>query len=295
MRYLVKVAYDGGGYAGWQRQMGVPTVAEEIEKALSRLLAHPVEIVGAGRTDKGVHAMGQYAHWDSQKPLPGPFLPRLNALLPRDIQVLSLFRVPETFHARHSAISRRYRYFLGQNLPLFWRRYAYEVPVRPLLGRLREAAQLWVGEKDFRAFCKGAKTYAHTQCIVHQAQWSVWSYGGGTILMVFDIEANRFLHGMVRFLVGASLRYAMGRLPYEKLLAAIEAGDRSWGLWEAPAEGLFLYEVRYSQEVVYLLESYGPSSAGPFPAPDAAAGSESAANSGGPPSGAAHSGAGPAY
>lgn len=295
MRYLVKVAYDGGGYAGWQRQTGVPTVAGEIERALSRLLAHSVEIVGAGRTDKGVHAVGQYAHWDSQKPLPGPFLPRLNALLPRDIEVVSLFQVPETFHARHSARARRYRYFLGENLPLFWRRYAYEVPVRPSLERLQEAAQLWVGEKDFRAFCKGAKAYVHTRCFVYHARWSVWSYRVGTTLLVFDIEANRFLHGMVRFLVGASLRYATGRLPYEKLVAAIETGDRGWGLWEAPAEGLFLYGVRYPREVVYLLESYGPSSAEPFPAPDDAAGPESATDSGGSPSGAAHSGAGPAY
>jgi len=295
MRYLVKVAYDGSGYLGWQRQVGVPTIAEAIEKGLSKLLAHPVEVLGAGRTDRGVHAVGQYAHWESDKLLPAPFLARLNALLPRDIQVLALYRVPLTFHARHSAISRRYRYFLGENLPLFWRRYAYEVPVWPSLERLREAAALWVGEKDFRAFCKGAKTYEHTRCIISHAEWSVWKYARGSTLLAFDIEANRFLHGMVRFLVGASLRYATGRLSYDKLVAAVETGDRSWGLWEAPAEGLFLYDVRYPQEVVYLLESYGPSSAEPFPAPDAAAGTKSSSDSSRAPFGAAYPGAGPAH
>jgi tRNA pseudouridine38-40 synthase len=290
MRYLIKVAYDGAPYKGWQRQVGVPTVAETIETALSKILAHPVTVVGAGRTDRAVHATGQYAHWDTEKPLPNHFLARLNAVLPKSIQVLSLFRVADSFHARHLALARHYRYFLGQNLPLFWRPYAYEIERLPSLERLREVAALWLGEKDFRAFCKGASNYAHSRCQVFRAEWSVWTYAGGATLFVFDVVANRFLHGMVRFLVGASVRYAMGRLPYEKLLAALERGDRGWGLWEAPAQGLFLWEVHYPQNALYLLEHYGPSSAEPFPEPDFASGAESAPDSSGAPFGATRSG-----
>mgnify|MGYP001119347170 CR=1 FL=1 len=295
MRYLIRVAYEGAAYAGWQRQVGLSTISGTLEAALSKLLAHPVEVIGAGRTDRGVHATGQYAHWDTNKPLPTPFLPRLNALLPGDIQVLALFQVDEAFHARHSALSRCYRYFLGQNLPLFWRRYVYEVAQLPPIERLQDAAALWIGEKDFGAFCKGAKAYMHTACWIYRAGWSQWDYPNGCTLLVFDVEANRFLHGMVRFLVGASLRYAVGRLSYERLLAAIEKADRHWGLWEAPAQGLFLYEVRYPPEALYLLERYGPSSADPFPAPDPSAGAEPASNSSGAPFGAARPGSGPAH
>jgi tRNA pseudouridine38-40 synthase len=295
MRYLIQVAYEGAAYAGWQRQGGMHTVAGALEAALSKLLAHPIEVTGAGRTDRGVHATGQYAHWDTEKPLPTPFLPRLNALLPEDIRVSALFQVGDTFHARHSALSRHYRYFLGQNIPLFWRRYVYEVAQLPSLERLREAAAVWIGEKDFGAFCKGAKAYAHTTCRIYRASWSKRDYPNGAMLLVFDVEANRFLHGMVRFLVGASLRYAMGRLAYERLLSAIEMADRRWGLWEAPAQGLFLYAVQYPSEALYLLERYGPSSAEPFPAPDSSPGAESAPDSGGAPSGAASSGLRPAH
>jgi tRNA pseudouridine38-40 synthase len=295
MRYLLKLAYDGEPYAGWQRQKNAPSIAATLEDALSRLCNQPICLTGAGRTDRGVHAVAQYAHWDLYKPLPMPFLPRLAALLPPSIQPLALYQVPTDFHARHTAQSRTYRYLIGHNLPLFWRKQAYHAAYLPALSHLQEAAQLWLGSHDFRAFCKGASAYPHTQCLVHSAHWHRHTYPWGTTLLLFEIEADRFLHGMVRFLVGAAWRYATHRLSREILLKALHQGDRQWGLWQAPAHGLYLYAVRYPTEALYLLEHYGPSTAEPLPAPSPPPSAEPSANPGSPSDRTARRGLGPAH
>jgi len=250
-RYVLKLAYDGGSYAGWQVQPHASTVAGTLEGQLARLVGEPVRVVGAGRTDAGVHAWGQVAHWDTAKPLPKPFLSRLNALLPGDIRALALYEAAPDFHARHSALSRTYRYWLRTYPNPFLRAYSLEVP--PPLDRscLEQAAALLVGEHDFAAFGKEVGRYAHTRCQVVHASW-VYSDG----LYEFRIEANRFLRAMVRALVGAQVRLAQGRLSWERFQAALFQQDRRWGLYLAPPQGLFLWEVAYPPNSLYLLERY---------------------------------------
>ncbi len=293
-RYVLKLAYEGGAFWGWQRQAALPSVAQTVEAALSRICQQPIQLTGAGRTDRGVHATAQYAHWDGPASLPPRFLSRLQALLPEAIQPLALYRVEAAFHVRHDALWREYRYFLASQSPLFWRRYVWEVRELPPIERLQAAAALWRGVHDFRAFCKEAAKYPHTQCEVSSCNWSTWSSPEDAPVLAFRIRANRFLHGMVRFLVGASVAYAMGRLSLERLQWALERGDPSWGMRSAPPQGLYLWEVGYAPEALYLLERYGPPSARPLPATGFTADPKPTPDSNSPLAGAASAGDRPA-
>ncbi len=265
-RYALKLAYDGTKYAGWQVQPNASTIAGTLEGHLARLLGEPVRIVGAGRTDAGVHAWGQVAHWETAKPLPTPFLSRLNALLPGDIRALALYEAAPGFHARHSALSRTYRYWVRTYPNPFLRAYSLEVQPPLDLAMLQQAAALLVGEHDFAAFGKELNRYPHTRCKVIRAQWS---HTEG--MYQFVVEANRFLRAMVRALVGAQVRLAQGRLSWQRFQAALIQQDRSWGLHLAPPQGLFFWEVAYPPDSLYLLERYDlPPTAfsiGPAPAP----------------------------
>ncbi|MCX7607060.1 MAG: tRNA pseudouridine(38-40) synthase TruA, partial [Bacteroidia bacterium] len=207
-RYGIWVAYEGTKYGGWQRQPSASTVAGTIEAALHRLLGSEVRLTGAGRTDAGVHAWGQVAHWDTPNPLPSPFLPRINALLPGDIRILALYEGQEGFHARHSALTRTYRYYIHFYPDPFRRYYSLWVPEVPSLAILQEAASILKGKNDFAAFSKKLDLNKPSICEVYQAHWRE----DGSGVYYFEIEANRFLRAMVRALVGAQIRLAQGRL-----------------------------------------------------------------------------------
>lgn len=251
-RYAIEIAYDGTKYAGWQRQPNAPTIAHTIEKALGILLKEEVHLTGAGRTDAGVHARQQVAHWDSRAALPSPFLPRLNALLPGDIRVLAVYQAQPTFHARHSAQMRIYRYFLRWVEDPFQRAYSLYIPKAPSIEILMQASTELVGSHDFSAFTKGVKDQQNPICHIFSAQWVSEKPG----YLYFEITANRFLRAMVRALVGVQLRLAQGKLNWERFLAALHHQDRRWGMYLAPPQGLFLWRVDYPTDLLSLLEGY---------------------------------------
>jgi tRNA pseudouridine38-40 synthase len=242
--------YDGAGFAGWQRQPDERTVQGVVEDALLRLCQSHVSVLGAGRTDAGVHARGQAAGVRvPEKWTAGALRRALNAVLPPDIWVKSSFDMREEFHARYSALSRTYTYLVGtddeaespfrRNRELTWRR-----PID--VETLQRAASEIIGDHSFRAFAiKGtAPEHDDHHCIIYEADWS--ERPGG---VDFRIRANRFLHHMVRFLVGTMLDVAAGRRDGVLVKRLLESGDNHEASPPVPAHGLYLEKVEYPPEL----------------------------------------------
>jgi tRNA pseudouridine38-40 synthase len=238
--------YDGGAFAGWQRQRTERTVQGVLEATLARVCAAPVAVVGAGRTDAGVHARGQAAGVRLPTKWTPPTIRRaLNATLPPDIWIAAAHEMHPEFHARYSAVARRYTYVVGtdEEAASPFRR-TRELVERHSLERnlLDEAARAIVGEHCFRGFAvrgTAPDTDDH-HCVVRDARW-IDRPGG----LAFEIEANRFLHHMVRFLVGTMLEIARGNRAIESLGELLVAADNREVAPPAPAHALFLDRVEY--------------------------------------------------
>ena len=242
--------YDGSGFSGWQRQPEQRTVQGVVEQALERLCGGETAALGSGRTDAGVHARGQAVGVRvPEKWTPDALRRALNAVLPEDVWVAAAFDMRPEFHARYSATARRYSYYIGTDDDAhspFRRRTEFPFTHRLDRDALRDSAASLLGEHSFRAFAvKGTApdTDSH-RCDVRVAQWN--ERAGG---MVFEIEANRFLHHMVRFLVGTMLDVGSGRRPSTDVGALLAAGDNSEVSPPAPANALFLDSVRYPAEL----------------------------------------------
>lgn len=247
-RVKLTLHYDGAGFHGWQVQPGVRTVQAEIEAALSRLADRPTEVVGAGRTDRGVHATGQVASALVPPKWTAASLRRsLNAILPDDIWVAAAEEVPLAFHARFDAVSRSYVYRIGTSEAArspFRRRWCWPLGQALDAGALARAAAMIRGEHSFRAFAKAGQEERGDRCIVYRARWAAWPGLG----VEFRVTANRFLHHMVRYLVGTMVDVARGRRP-EGELAALLAGEAGVETSPpAPPEGLFLTHVAYKDD-----------------------------------------------
>ncbi|MEW5917135.1 MAG: tRNA pseudouridine(38-40) synthase TruA [Gemmatimonadota bacterium] len=244
--------YDGTKFAGWQRQPDQRTIQGELERVLTSLCDQPIAALGAGRTDAGVHARGQAAGVRvPYKWTPSNLRRALNALLPDDLWVAAAHEMREEFHARYSAISRGYVYFIGTDdaahSPF---RNRTEWPVNRTLDRalLDHAASSLAGDHSFRAFAVRGTAPAGDdhRCTVLRAAWHERPDASG---MRFEIEANRFLHHMVRFLVGTMVAIAAGERDardLDRLLAADSNEDVSP---PAPAHGLFLERVSYPESL----------------------------------------------
>jgi tRNA pseudouridine38-40 synthase len=243
---LLVLHYDGTNFSGWQRQPDRRTVQGELEAALSRLCAQPVAALGAGRTDAGVHARGPAvgvrvpAKW-----APVTMRRALNALLPDDLWVADAHAMRDDFHARYSATARAYSYYVGTDdeaASPFRRRTEWVVqrPLDPAV--LAEAASRVVGDHGFRAFAVRGTAPARDdhRCTVRVAEWRPRPGG-----LVFEIEANRFLHHMVRFLVGTMIEAALGRRPASDVARLLDAPDNADVSPPAPAHALFLERVAY--------------------------------------------------
>ena len=242
--------YDGAHFAGWQRQPDERTVQGVLEDAMQRLCGTRIAVLGAGRTDAGVHALGQAAGVRIPSKWTSSDLKRaLNAVLPRDVRVSAAHDMQPRFHARFDAISRSYRYLVGTDddaespfridRELAWHR-ALDLTV------LRECAAMILGERSFRGFAvKGtAPESDEHRCIVQRAEWV--EHPGG---LAFAITANRFLHHMVRFLVGTMLDVASGRRGKEVMLRLLESEDNREVSPPAPPHGLYLESVKYPSEL----------------------------------------------
>ncbi len=245
MRYFLQLAYKGTAYHGWQRQPNGLSVQEVLETALSTVLRKSIVIVGSGRTDAGVHAGKQFAHFELDTPLPINILRSINSMIPPDIAVYACFPVRADDHARFTATSRYYQYQISTRKDPFREGLVYVFTLPLAVDRMNEAANRLVYHTDFESFSKVKTDVKTFNCQIHFAYWEQKSTGD----LVFHIKANRFLHGMVRAIVGTLLAVGQGRLSVGEFDQIILDRDRRRAGRAAPAEGLSLVEVGYPDEV----------------------------------------------
>jgi tRNA pseudouridine38-40 synthase len=240
MRYFFRVEYDGTRYSGWQRQNNAPTIQEALERAFCTVLRASCRIVGAGRTDAGVHARSQGAHIETERSIdPSAVELSVNALLPVDIAVYRLQAVEESFHARYSVVSRRYRYFLcSRKRPLLFKRvWMVFYPID--WNKVESSAQLLCGNHDFNTFCAAGSGVRHARCTVTHASLTTEND-----LKVFTIEANRFVYTMVRSIMGTLIDIGRGHIT-DSMTDLLAAKDHRRAGITAPACGLVLDKVFY--------------------------------------------------
>lgn len=242
MRYFITLSYDGTAYHGWQIQPHSLSVQEELQKALSTLLRKPMEVVGAGRTDTGVHARKMIAHFDTDTEVDCPQLVyKLNKLLPKDIAVQQVEQVANDMHARFSAKSRTYHYYIHLTKSPFLRAYSWQVYANPDFELMNQAARVLMEYKDFTSFSKVNTDTKTNDCTITEARWD----RVGEDQWRFTVTANRFLRNMVRAIVGTLMEVGRGRMTIEQLRSVIEAKDRCRAGDSVPGNALFLVEVRY--------------------------------------------------
>lgn len=246
--YKLTIAYDGTAYVGWQVQPNGISVQELIEKALQTIVREEVKVIGAGRTDAGVHALGQVAHFHSDKEIDAyKFLRSMNGLLPKDIRILSVEHVADSFHAQYCAESKIYRYhlFLDQVLNPFKRQTVWHYPFPFDVKLLRLGAEAFIGTHDFTSFANEA----HSGVAAHDAvrtlsRIDIIEEQGGIAL---EFEGDGFLYKMVRNMVGTLVDCAAGKCTAEKIAQILAAKDRRLAGMAAPPQGLFLVKVKYSE------------------------------------------------
>jgi tRNA pseudouridine38-40 synthase len=241
MRFRLLTEYDGTAYSGWQIQNGQITIQGEIEKALARVFGMPVRIIAAGRTDTGVHAKEQVAHFDYASPIDvNKLMVALNGILNRDIRVSAIESVPADFHARYSAKLREYRYYISRVQTVFLRDYTWYLSYHLDLKRMNKAAHKIIGHHDFKGFCRSQSEVDNHFCTIRRARWII-----DDNLSVFVIQADRFLHGMVRALVGTFVDIGRSKWEINKINEILTSRDRSVAGQAAPAKGLILEKVYY--------------------------------------------------
>lgn len=241
--------FDGGRYLGWQRQASGRTVQGEVEAVLERLAGRRVVAHAAGRTDAGVHAQGMGVSFSlAAKWKPEAVRRAMNALLPRDCWIEAVRGAGPGFHARKSALGREYRYDIGLDaacMSPFRRPYEWALG-RPLdVARLRSAAALLPGEHEFRAFAVKGEPKPHYRCTLRLAQWRDRADGRG---VAFHVAADRFLHHMVRMLVGTMVDIGLDRRPVEDMTALLARPDNADTSPPAPPEGLYFVSASYPAE-----------------------------------------------
>jgi len=239
--FKLTLEYDGTDFHGWQRQPGLRTVQGTIEEALENIVGRNVPVDGAGRTDAGVHAFGQVASVKTEARLGAEELHRaLSANIPEDINIYHLEEADAKFHARFSATSRRYVYYLRTETTAIWRRFAHVVTYPLDIGRMQSAAAALLGEQDFTSFTPKQSLDAPPVCNVLNADVE----DVDEVISV-TLVADRFLHNMVRVIVGTLVEVGRGKIPVEQIKDIVGKKDRTAAGPTTPPNGLFLMEVRY--------------------------------------------------
>ncbi len=247
MRYFITLSYDGAAYCGWQRQKEAPSVQQALEQGLSTLLRVATEVVGCGRTDTGVNASYAVAHFDSDKTLDcGQLAYKLNLVLPHDIAVKDIRPVRADAHARFDATEREYTYYISPRKSPFRRFSAWQYYVPLDVERMNKAAEVLLRYDDFTSFAKLNSNNKTNICHISLAQWRV---DEASEVLVFTIRADRFLRNMVRAIVGTLVDVGRGRLSVEEFEHIVVSRNLSLSSAGAPAQGLFLSNVRYSDEI----------------------------------------------
>ena len=248
MRYVLKIAYDGTDYAGWQRQKNAISVQEVLENAIMTALGEEVRVTASGRTDAGVHAAGQICHFDSDKiTVPPERLPDcLNRYLPPNVRLIDGWGADENFDSNRSAKRKTYCYSLyvsAREMPLK-ERYAVRIEDAPSIEILRETANLLEGEHDYKAFCASGSSVKTTVRTVYEVRVEESQSFGSRDLRIY-VTGNGFLYNMVRTMTGEILDLASGRRTKESLLEAYQTGNRNLLGKTMPAKGLCLHNVEY--------------------------------------------------
>ena len=245
-RYFIEFSYDGLAFHGWQRQPNALSVQEVIEDGLSKLLKKKIPIIGAGRTDAGVHARQMFAHFNASinegclKDL--VFL--LNNYLPKSINIISLENVKVTAHARFDAIERSYQYYISTVKDPFTNSFHYFLKDVPDINLMNQASEILLNHKDFKCFSKSHTDVKTFLCDIKNASWSKKESQ-----IVFSITSNRFLRNMVRSIVGTLLEIGLKKRPIQDMKLIIESKDRSKAGFSVPAKGLFLTKIKYPSNI----------------------------------------------
>ena len=241
MRFFLEIAYKGTRYHGWQIQPNATSVQETIQKALQLIFRKPMAIMGAGRTDTGVHAKQMYAHFDFEKPfLTEQVLYKLNGILPKDIVIKAIHTVHDDAHARFDATHRTYHYFITTQKNPFYTDASWFVKHYLDVSAMNIAAQKLLTYTNFQCFSKTNTDVKTFNCRITEAYWEQKDD-----MLVFTITADRFLRNMVRAIVGTLVAIGSGKLPVEALDSIIMSRDRGQAGASAPAQGLFLTAVGY--------------------------------------------------
>lgn len=242
MRRFIQLSYDGAAYHGWQKQPNARSVQQTLQEALSTLLQTDIEVVGAGRTDAGVSARMMVAHFETSKACDNEQLVyKLNKLLPHDIAVQRIWEVSDEMHARFSATSRTYHYYIHTRKDPFVRQYSWLVTFPLDFARMNEAASRLPGFEDFTSFSKVNTDTKTNLCNVTEAHWTQ----EGENTWRFTITANRFLRNMVRAIVGTLIEVGRGRMTVDEFCQVIEQKNRCSAGDSVPGHALFLVDVSY--------------------------------------------------
>ena len=245
IRYFLEVTYVGTGYAGFQIQENAHTIQAEVEQAFQVFFRRPVELTGSSRTDAGVHALQNYFHFDWPEPIDPECLYNLNALLPGGIALRRCIQVDTEAHCRFDALSRVYEYHVYFRKDPFLEGRAYYFPYPMQKERLSQAAAVLVNYQDFLAFSKRRTQVKTTICQIPQIEWlfeeQKW---------VYRVEANRFLRGMVRGLVGTMLQVGRGKMDLIEFQDIIESKDAQRADFSVPPEGLYLVKVDFPSDLI---------------------------------------------
>lgn len=245
-KYKILIAYDGTQYGGWQIQPNAPSIQQTIEDQLQIILKTPTKVIGSGRTDAGVHAKGQVAHFICEQPLDfNKFLYSLNSLLPPDISVYQIELVDDSFHARFSAKGKIYSYhlFLNKFHEPFEQKY-YALISKPFdIDAFTQAKRHFIGTHDFKSFANEGHKGSANNCSIRTIHSIDVSYSEQKVVVTF--YGNGFLYKMVRNIVGTMIEVATGKIPLNQIEHIFAAKDRRYAGLVAPAKGLFLEKVLY--------------------------------------------------
>jgi len=245
-RYFIELSYNGGAYHGWQRQPNAISVQQVLEESLSKLLRENISMLGAGRTDSGVHARQMFAHFDLTTVIEDSkelvFL--LNGFLPNDIAIKKIHRVISSAHARFDASERSYEYHIATVKDPFYAAFHHYLKNKPDIDLMNQATKILLAYEDFKCFSRSNTDVKTFLCNIKTAEWRP----EGTSL-VFYIRANRFLRNMVRAIVGTLLEIGFEKRAVEDMESIIKSRDRSQAGFSAPAKGLYLTEIFYHQDL----------------------------------------------
>lgn len=241
MRYFIKLAYNGTHYHGWQYQPNAASVQETLNKALSVILNTEIDVMGAGRTDTGVHAREMFAHFDTEKTFdPETLIHKANSFLPKDIVVYDVFAVHADAHARFDAKKRTYEYHVHTFKNVFLQDLSWHCAQKLDISKMNEVAKLLLNHTDFECFSKVHTDVNTFNCHITEAFWKQENDK-----LIFTISADRFLRNMVRAIVGTLINVGIGKISVQDFNAVIESKKRSEAGFSVPAHGLYLTEIKY--------------------------------------------------